>query len=142
MASFLNNGGTGYLSMLPNWLRNVLLNAKVITARTYNGTTNQTSTHKIFLPATKEVFGGTATSAGSGTSYSNLTEFNALEQWEYYKTSANRIKKQGSSGSAYYWWERSPRCSDSTRFCGVYSDGGADYSSASASFGVAPAVLI
>lgn len=140
MASFLNNTSTGYLAMLPAWLRNVLLNAKVITAQTYNGTTNQTSTHKVFLPAAKEIFGGTASSAGSGTSYSNLTEFNALEQWEWFKTSANRIKQ--INGSNNYWWERSPYYNASNIFCSVHSSGSAYKYSANGSHGVAPAMLI
>ncbi len=141
MASFLNNSSTGYLKMLPTWLSSVLLNAKVITAQTYNGTTNQTSTHKVFLPAGKEVFG---TDASSGTSYgggySNYTEANALEQWDWFKTSANRIKQV--NGSNNYWWERSPNYNGGNGFCYVHYDGGAGSYIAGYSYGVAPAMLI
>ena len=107
-----------------------------ITAKTYNGSTNQTSTDWFALAAAKEIFGGSASSAGSATGYSNLTEFNALTQFSYYTDSSHRIKKVNDS--AYAWWERSPGYNYSTDFCYVYSDGSADFSYASYSFGLAP----
>lgn len=140
MCTFLNDGTNGFLGMLPDWLANNLLTADVVTAQTYNSSTNQTSQHKIFLAAVKEIFGGTATSAGYDTGYSNLTEFNALEQWEYYKTSANRIKQV--NGSNDYWWERSPRYDDSSNFCRVSSSGSVGSNYASISFGVAPCFIV
>ncbi len=107
-----------------------------ITAKTYNGTTNQTSTDWFALAAAKEIFGGTASSAGSATSYSNLTEFNALTQFSYYTDSSHRIKKR--NGSADHWWERSPRYNNGGDFCYVYSDGTANYTYASITCGLAP----
>ncbi len=107
-----------------------------ITAQTYNGTTNQTSTDWFALAAAKEIFGGTASSAGSATSYSNLTEFNALTQFSYYTDSSHRIKK--INGSADRWWERSPSCYYSDAFCYVRSGGTADRDGASYTRGLAP----
>ena len=127
-----------YENALPSTLLPIFKQFKTITAQTYNGSTNQESVDYFALPAAKEVFGGSATSAGSATSYSNLTEFNSLFQFDWYKTSANRIKKLGISGSARSWWERSPAYSYSDRFCRVVSDGSAGYSNAHSACGLAP----
>ena len=127
-----------FRNAIPSTLRAIFKQFKTVTAQTYNGSTNQTSVDYFALPAAKEVFGGSASSAGSGTSYSNLTEFNALFQFDYYKTSSNRVKKLGKTGSANRWWERSPSYNDSYGFCRVGSDGTADSSSASISYGLAP----
>ena len=127
-----------YKNALPSTLLPIFKQFKTITAQTYNGSTNQESVDYFALPAAKEVFGGSATSAGDATSHSNLTEFNALFQFDYYKTASNRVKKLGKTGSADSWWERSPYSTDSTYFCDVGGGGSADYSSASNTFGLAP----
>lgn len=119
---------------VPGTLLPIFKQFKTITAETYNGTTLKTSVDWFALPAAKEVFGGTATSAGSATKYSNLTEFNALFQFDWYKTAANRIKNV--NGSAVWWWGRSPDYSDSRYFCIVYSDGIANNDIACYDFGV------
>lgn len=123
-----------YKAAIPSTLVNAFKQVKVKTIQTYNGSTMQESSDYFFLPAEKEVFGS--------KSYSNTTEANALSQWSYYSTSANRIKLQGSSGSAYYWWERSPNASSATAFCYVLASGGADYIGASYTFLLAPAGCI
>ena len=90
-----------------------------------NGTENTTDTFA--LPAEVEVFGSTTYSvSGEGS------------QFQWYKTAANRVKKCGDSGSAYYWWERSPYSNTATAFCCVFSDGTADLSFASISYLIAP----
>ena len=127
-----------YKNALPSTLLPIFKQFKTITAQTYNGSTNQESVDYFALPAAKEVFGGSATSAGDATSHSNLTEFNALFQFDYYKTASNRVKKLGKTGTANLWWERSPNYSTSLYFCRVYSDGTADTGDASTSFGLAP----
>ena len=75
------------------------------------------------LPAEREIFGEGYGYAGNG--YSNDTEAACkdLVQFEYYKTTTNRIKKAGDAGSADYWWERSPDAGHETSFCVVSSDG-------------------
>ena len=127
-----------YKNALPSTLLPIFKQFKTITAQTYNGSTNQESVDYFALPAAKEVFGGSATSAGSATSHSNLTEFNALFQFDYYKTASNRVKKLGKTGSAYSWWGRSPIYYNSTGFCRVGSDGAAGSGGASLSAGLAP----
>lgn len=116
---------------------------KTITASTYNGSTNQTSNDYFALPAAAEVFKGDSSygsggTAGQQTAYSNLTEFNALTRFTYYETTANRVKKLGSSGSATSWWERSPYYNNATNFCRVNSNGNADANGASSTNGLAP----
>ena len=127
-----------FRNAIPSTLRAIFKQFKTVTAQIYNGSTNQTSVDYFALPAAKEVFGGSASSAGSGTSYSNLTEFNALFQFDYYKTSSNRVKKLGKIGSANTWWERSPYYYDSTAFCIVYSTGDASFGTARGTCGLAP----
>ena len=127
-----------YKNALPSTLLPIFKQFKTITAETYNGSANQESVDYFALPAAKEVFGGSASSAGSDTGYSNLTEFNALFQFDYYKTTSNRVKKLGKTGSAGSWWERSPFCNNSTSFCSVYSNGNADYNNANQTNGLAP----
>jgi hypothetical protein len=106
------------------WLNNVFYNAMcsamgVTTADnffkkvsnvtgTYNGTTsgesNVTTYDYFSLPAEKEVFGS--------RTYSTTNEANALAQFTWYKTAANRMKSQN-------WWERSPCSSDKQDYCYV-----------------------
>ena len=128
-----------YKNAIPESLRSIFKQFKTITAETYNGTTLKTSLDYFALPAAKEIFGGTATSAGSSsTSYSNLTEFNALFQFEWYKTSSNRIKKKGTGGSSAFWWERSPNYNVSSVFGRVNTDGTAANNDAGSACGLAP----
>ena len=150
MNSSNTNSGSWNGSARRTWCNNIFRNAipstllpifkqfKTVTAQTFDGSTNQESVDYFALPAAKEVFGGSATSAGDATSHSNLTEFNALFQFDYYKTASNRVKKLGKTGSANYWWERSPRYNYSTDFCFVGSDGTANAHNASNSRGLAP----
>ena len=127
-----------YKNALPSTLLPIFKQFKTITAQTYNGSTNQESVDYFALPAAKEVFGGSATSSGGATSYSNLNEFNALFQFDYYKTTSNRVKKLGKTGRAGVWWERSPSYGYSTDFCIVFSGGKAGSINASSGYGLAP----
>ena len=81
------------------------------------------------LPPEKAIFGS--------NSYAFADEAVLYAQWDWYKTSANRIKKLGNTGSASGWWECSPKSGNSSYFCRV-SDGSADYSSAYNANGLAP----
>ena len=85
--------------------------------------TIKSSSDKLFLLSEVEIFGNTTYSKpGEGTQYA------------WYKAGNSRIKKV--NGSAYYWWERSPRATGSTGFCLVGNGGSADGSNASDSLGV------
>ena len=128
-----------YKNAMPESLSPIFKQFKTITAETYNGTTLKTSLDYFALPAAKEIFGGdTATSAGGRTVDSNLTEFNALFQFDWYKTEANRIKNLDIFGDADFWWERSPHYSYSGYFCLVTSRGAPNYNLANITIGLAP----
>lgn len=84
----------------------------------------QTTNDKLFLLSEIEIFGSTTYSfAGEG------------KQYDYYKAGNSKVKNL--SGSAYAWWERSPRSSYSAYFCCVISSGDANAYYASISNGVA-----
>ena len=85
-----------FYNAIPSTLRGIFKQFKTITAATYNGTSLQTSIDYFALPAEKEIFGGTS------PQFSNSTEYNALFQFDWYKTKSNRIKK--TNGSAGSWW--------------------------------------
>ena len=119
-----------YYNAYPETLKPIFKQFKTITAETYNGTTRKTSVDYFALPAEKEIFGS--------VTYSNTTEGNALTQFDYYKTSANRIKKQGDNGSADDWWERSPSSYYPICFCRVSSVGSKDYARVSVGLLLAP----
>lgn len=126
-ASNTNSGGfTG--SEMYSWLQNTLLLTlpsdlqavlKSVNKKTSAGnqsSTINTNSMKLFLFSEIEIFGSTTYSkAGEGSQYS------------YFATAANRIKYlSNGSGSANWWWERSPRGGNSGTFCIVNSDGGAN----------------
>ena len=119
-----------FRNAIPSTLRAIFKQFKTVTAQTYNGSTNQTSVDYFALPAEREIF--------DARNYCNQTEYNALFQFDYYKTASNRAKKLGKTGAAGYWWERSPRYNSSTSFCSVNSGGGATSYSASSTLGLAP----
>jgi len=114
----------GFKAALPPAFRAAIRSFKVLTAQTYNGSTNETVDDNCALRAEKEVF-------GSATK-SNATEAAALSQATYYTTAANRLKKQNSTVGR--WWFRSP--SSSTDFCDVKEDGSAISGSAGNSYGI------
>jgi len=128
----------GFRSAIPSSLQSAFKQFKTITATSYNGSTNTTSNDYFALPAAKEIFGGTATTAGADTSYSNLTEFNALTQFDWYSSAANRSKNRGDSGAVTSWFERSPFYNGSTQFCVYYKAGNASYSNAGSTNAISP----
>lgn len=105
-----------FRNAIPSTLRNIFKQHLNVTANGSSSTT-ATSTDYFALPAEKEVFGSVPNA--NSTAETNLTQF------EYYKTSANRIKKTGDSGSAGSWWGRSPCSGVSNLFCSVGSVGNA-----------------
>lgn len=124
-----------YFAALPQYFQEMLLEMDTKTPTTETGSEWQTVQDKVALPSVAQVW------AASG-SHMNSHEFEGdLVQFDWYKTAANRIKKNGESGSAYYWWERSPSDYSSYRgqcFCLVSTGGGADFGTASTAYGLAP----
>ncbi len=134
-SSNTNSGGwknsamrTSTMATLLNQLQSDLKSViKAVDKRSTAGsqsTTIDTTSDKLFLLSEIEIFGAlTHSKAGEG------------EQYAYYKAGNSRIKKV--SGTADWWWERSPGGSSSTAFCRVASGGDAGYYAASDSGGVA-----
>ena len=118
---------TSFLTGLPSDLQSVI---KTVNKKTGTGGGSSSGTRtdavKIFLFAEIEVFGSITNSvSGEGSRYSRFTN------------SSSRIKYlSNGSGSAYWWWLRSPHSGSSTIFCSVSSYGGANWSNANASGGV------
>lgn len=91
-----------------------------------------------YLPllAEQEIFGGNRT-------YSNQYEKNSQVQYAYYSAGNSKVKyRHSATGSAAYWWGRSPSCTDGGSFCYVYAIGYANYYNARTSFGLAPAFMV
>ena len=114
------------LNSLPSDLRAVLKSVNKKTSAGSQSSTINTNAMKIFLFSEVEIFGSvTYSKSGEGSQYSRFA------------TASSRIKYlSNDSGSASYWWERSPRGDNSDSFCGVGSDGSASINGASHSRGV------
>lgn len=119
-----------FRNAIPSTLRAIFKQFKTVTAQTYDGSTNQTSVDYFALPAEREIF--------DVRKHCNQTEYNALFQFDYYKTASNIVKKLGKTGTASYWWERSLYYNSSTDFCTVSIFGNAGYGYASLTYGLAP----
>lgn len=100
-----------YANALPSWLKTRLKPFSVKVSPDGSNTTPTTVTNnKLALRSEWEVFGA-KTNAVAGQA-----EASGGKQISYYATQSNRIKKMGHTGSAYYWWLRSPYSSGG--FCG------------------------
>ncbi len=76
-------------------------------------------------------------------SYANQYEQNSQVQYDYYKSGNSKVKyRHSSTGSTAIWWERSPYYYTNISFCFVTTGGGANYTSASISRGLAPAFMV
>lgn len=114
------------LNSLPSDLRAVLKSVNKKTSAGSQSSTINTNAMKIFLFSEIEIFGSvTYSKSGEGSQYSRFA------------TASSRIKYlSNGSGSANYWWERSPYGNDSNYFCTVNSSGVASLNSANRSRGV------
>ena len=116
-------------------LRSVLKTVTIYSDNTGGGQDNASyvtsTTDDVYLVAEFEVFGSRARA--------NSTEQNYQTQFVYYKNGNSKIKyRHSSTSSSAWWWERSPYYDNSTTFCFVTANGGADYYGASCSNGFAP----
>ena len=118
-----------YRNAIPASLRGIFKQFKVRTANgSGSGVTESTDWFSLF--SEKEVFGS--------TTYANSSAESQNTQLNWFKTSSNRIKKNGMNGSAGLWWERSPYSGGSSYFCSVTYSGNADWYYAYGSCGLAP----
>lgn len=118
-----------FRNAIPESLRGIFKQHLNVTANG-GGTTTVTSTDYFALPAEKEVFGQ--------NSSANSTAEESLIQFEYYKTTAKRIKRSGDGGPANSWWERSPNYGSTNYICYVNPKGVTSFGKASFDYALAP----
>ena len=133
------------MAALPSDLRAVMKPMNIYTDNTGGGSNNASYVTKSvdYLPllAECEIFGDGYGYSGSG--YANDAEKNYQQQYQYYKNGNSKVKyRHSSTGSTATWWERSPYCANSSGFCGVATNGGANYANAGHSSGLAPAFRV
>lgn len=139
MHTFLNND---IYNSLPSDLKNIIIDTKIISSHGSNDTANFTSTAKLYLLSTAEVW-----AQGSSNAINNDTSRELTRQLEYYKeketTTSNfdaAVKYNGDTELT--WWLRSSNSSNYYSFYSVDSSG--DWSSPGAHivYGVSPAFRI
>lgn len=132
-----------FKAAFPSDLKAVLGSCTKYTHNTTGGSSNDTSsnvtatTETVFLLAEYEVFGA--------RNFANSYEKNKQAQYAYFKNGNSKVFYQHSStGSAVWWWLRSPACDNTgaSDFCHVNTGGGAGNYYAYYSGGVAPAFII
>lgn len=127
------------MAALPSDLRAVMKPMNIYTDNTGGGSNTASYVTKSvdYLPllAEYEIFGT--------RSYANSAEQNYQAQYQYYKNGNSKVKyRHSSTSSTAYWWGRSPYCGSGGAFCGVDAGGGAGYSGARYSLGLAPAFRV
>ena len=138
MRTFVNND---IYNAIPSELRNAIIDTTVVSGHgSTSGETNFTSTDKLYLLSTAEVW-----AQGSPNTIEYDTARDVTRQLDYYKnlgvtTTNNKsgaIKKSGTS--ADNWWLRAARSNYTNRFLNVYYDGDWNSYYATNTYGVAPA---
>ena len=137
MRTFVNND---IYNAIPSEIKNAIIDTTVVSGHgSTSGETNFTSTDKLYLLSTAEVW-----SQGSSNTISNDTARDLTRQLDYYKnlgTSTSNysgaIKKSGASVDN--WWLRAARSNTTNYFFSVNINGGWIYYIARNTCGVAPA---
>ena len=126
------------MGAIPADLRNALKSVTKYTNNTGNSSSPgavTATTDYFFLLAEYEVFGNIISS--------NKYEANYQQQYAYYSAGNSRVKyRHNSTGSAAFWWLRSPSASGSNRFVSVPTSGSAGDNSAYFSLGFAPGFCV
>ena len=141
MRTYVN---TTVYNALPSKLQNVITETTVISSHgATEGEANFTSSDKLYLLSTKEVWGKDGTS--NAISYDTAEA--ETRQLDYYKNKGvttdnydGAIKQYNGSNCA--WWLRSPRSNGTNYFFGVTYNGDWSRSYASDTYGVSPAFRI
>ena len=146
MRDYLNNinNNQSIISALPSELRAVIIDTTVVSGHgSTSGETNFTSTDKLYLLSTREVWGncsgGTNNSAGC---YDYASKDTITRQLDYYadlgvvSTDSSKYKE---AIKQLYWWLRSAESRSNDFFMIVNGDGNIYFDGASYADGVAPA---
>lgn len=126
-------------SALPSDLQAVLKTTTIYSNNTGGGSdvaSYVTATQdELYLLAEFEIFGA--------RTYANSAERNHQQQYAYYVAGNSKIKyRHDSTATAVIWWERSVYATNAANFCAVYTDGTANYYTASYSRGLAVAFKV
>lgn len=127
------------IAVIPAALRAVLKSVTKYTDNTGGGSTAASAvtatTDYFFLLSEFEVFGS--------ISRANTNESSKQAQYAYYSAGNSKIKyNHSSTGSAVFWWLRSPFASNSNYFVNVDTAGTVGYYRANYSFGFAPGFCV
>ena len=128
------------MGAIPADLRNALKSVTKYTDNTANGGGSVSSyvtatTDFFFLLSEYEVFGN--------ITYGNTYEVNYQQQYAYYSAGNSKVKyRHNSTGSAAYWWLRSPSAGSSYFFVTVYAVGTVTGDGAYFSLGFAPGFCV
>ena len=128
---------------LPSELKNGIIDTYVVSGHGKNDSANFTSTDKLYLLSTKEVWGKEGTSSVINYDTAEVE----TRQLDYYKaqgvtTSNYSGAKKQYNGSNSYWWLRAALSTKSNYFYYVDTNGDWSITSANHSIGVAPAFRI
>ena len=129
---------------LPDELKESIAKTTVVSGHGLtSGEANFTTTDKVYLLSTKEVWGKDGTS--NEINHDSAEE--ETRQLDYYKnngvtTSSYSEAIKNLNGSPNYWWLRSANSGNTSSFCGVFNDGSWSRNDASNNRGVAPAFRI
>ena len=116
------------MAALPSDLRAVMKSVTKYTDNVGNATGSvagnvTATTDYLFLLAEFEVFGSRY--------YANDYERNSQLQYDYYKASNSRVAyKHNATGTAVWWWLRSPHYANYNSFCRVNTGGGTNFNHA------------
>ena len=133
---------TGIYSSLPEVLRNAIIDTSVVSGHNSNDTANFTTTDKLYLLSTREVW-----EDENGDTSGRDTAYNNTRQLDYYQaqgvtTSNYSVATKYNSGSNEYWWLRSATSNHAVYFLLVYSSGIWHTTNATNTHGVSPAFRI
>ena len=140
MYTFVNND---IYNALPSELRNAIIDTVTVSGHgSTSGETNFTSTDKLYLLSTAEVW-----AQGSSNTIDYDTARDNTRQLDYYKNLntdtvnySPAIKNNGTS--AALWWLRAANSRNGNIFLNVYGDGDWGYDNAYITLGVSPAFRI
>ena len=122
MRTYVN---TDIYNALPTELKNGITDTTVVSGHgSTTGETNFTSTDKLYLLSTHEVYEDVDGNTSDGIDYRD-TAYNNTRQLDYYAglnvTTSGAIKQR--NGSNYYWWLRSANSSSASYFFFVTGNG-------------------
>ena len=131
---------------LPTDLKSAIINTTVVSGHGSNDSSNFTSTDKLYLLSTHEVYKDVDGKTNSGIDPYD-TAYNNTRQLDYYSSQnvttsyySGAIKQYNSSNS--YWWLCSAYSNINSTFYHVYNTGNWSYYTSNATYGVSPAFRI